>query len=139
MIPDWPALKAFALALNLPQVTIAHPWGNESLKAHGKMWCWWSPYVDAAVFKCAHDEREMLMAADPDTFFLHPHYTPHNLILVRAGRFDEGWAGAGLIRQWRDAAPQTLAEGLGCRTKPDLTCAFTCLPDIPWVWGATHR
>ena len=75
------------------------------------------------------------MAADPDTFFLHPHYTPHNLILVRAGRFDEGWAGAGLIRQWRDAAPQTLAEGLGCRTKPDLTCAFTCLPDIPWFGG----
>jgi hypothetical protein len=32
MIPDWPALKSFALGLNLPQVTIAHPWGNEALK-----------------------------------------------------------------------------------------------------------
>lgn len=106
MIPDWPTLKAFALAMNLPQVTLAHPWGNEALKAHGKMWCWWSHYADAAVFKCDKDEREMLLSADPDTFMLHPHYAPHNLILVRAGRIDEGWAKARLLSQWRDAAPK---------------------------------
>lgn len=106
MIPDWPALKTFALALDLPQVTIAHPWGNEALKAHGRMWCWWSPYTDAAVFKASRDEREMLMAADPETFLLHPHYAPHNLILVRAGKIDEGWARARLIQHWRDAAPK---------------------------------
>ncbi|TAG19189.1 MAG: hypothetical protein EAZ40_10800 [Rhodobacterales bacterium] len=97
---------AFALGLNLPEVTIDHPWGNECLKAHGKMWCWWSPYVDAAVFKATKDEREMLLAADPETFTLHPHYAAHNLILVRAGRIDEGWARARLVQQWRDAAPK---------------------------------
>jgi hypothetical protein len=106
MIPDWPTLKTFALALNLPQVTVDHPWGNECLKAHGKMWCWWSPYVDAAVFKAPKDEREMLITADPGTFFLHPHYSPHNLVLVRAGRIDRDWARARLIWQWRDAAPK---------------------------------
>jgi hypothetical protein len=106
MITNWPDLKSLALSLNLPQVTVDYPWGNEALKAHRKMWCWWSPYVDAAVFRCAHDEREMLLTADPDTFALHPHYAPHNLILVRAGRLDEGWATARLIRQWRDAAPK---------------------------------
>jgi hypothetical protein len=106
MISDWPALRAFALSLNLPQITVAHPWGNEALKAHGKMWCWWSPYADAAVFKAEKDEREMLLMADPDTFTLHPHYAPHNLILVRAGHIDEGWARARLEQQWRDAAPK---------------------------------
>ena len=106
MIHTWPDLKAHALSLNLPEVTIDFPWGNEALKAHGKMWCWWSPYVDAAVFKSSRDEREMLLAADPDTFTLHPHYEPHNLILVRAGRIDEGWATARLTQQWRDAAPK---------------------------------
>ncbi|WP_225029474.1 MmcQ/YjbR family DNA-binding protein [Xinfangfangia pollutisoli] len=106
MIADWPGLKAVALALDLPQVTLATPWGHEALKAHGRMWCWWSPYADAAVFRADPDEREMLMAADPETFFLHPHYAPHALVLVRAGRIDPGWARARLVRDWRAAAPK---------------------------------
>jgi hypothetical protein len=48
----------------------------------------------------------MLIAADPETYFLHPHYVPHNLVLVRAGRIDEDWAKARLVRQWRAAAPK---------------------------------
>ncbi len=90
-IRTWPELKALALSLNLPQVTEDTPWGNPCLKAHGKMWAWWSPYVDAAVVKCGFDEREALMAADPQTFVLHPHYT---------------WMRARLLRSWRDAAPK---------------------------------
>lgn len=55
MIQSWPQLKALALSLDLPQVTVDNPWGKECLKAHGKMWCWWSPYVDAAVFRASRD------------------------------------------------------------------------------------
>ena len=106
MITDYAGLRALALSLGLPEVTEATPWGNPCLKAHGKMWCWWSPYVDAAVFRADRDEREMLMAADPETFFLHPHYANHDLMLVRAGRIDEGWARTRLMRHWRDAAPK---------------------------------
>lgn len=98
--------RRLARAESLCPVTVDHPWGNEALKAHGKMWCWWSPYIDAAVFKADKHEREMLLAADPATFAIHPHYLAHNLILVRAGKIDEGWARARLINQWRDAAPK---------------------------------
>ena len=106
MIADWTQLKSLALSLDLPQVTLAHPWGNEALKAHGKMWCWWSPYVDAAVFRAEKPEREMLLEADPQTFTLHPHYAAHNLILAKAGRIDPDWARARLINDWRAAAPK---------------------------------
>jgi len=106
MIASWPDLREFALGLNLPEVTLATPWGHEALKAHGKLWCYWSPYVDAAVFKADREERDMLMQADPDTFCLHPHYAPHPLILVRAGRIDPAWARPRLIRHWRDSAPK---------------------------------
>lgn len=105
-IRDYPELRDLALSLHLPEVTEAMPWGNPCLKAHGKMWCWWSPYVDAAVFRATLDEREMLMAADPDSFTLHPHYAAYNLMLVRAGRIDPDWARARLLRDWRDAAPK---------------------------------
>lgn len=106
MIHDWPELKGFALALGLPRVEETTAWGNPVLKAHGRMWTWWSPYIDAALFKCDREEREMLRDADPDTFPTHPHYETHNLILVAAGRIDEGWAEARLTRTWRDMAPK---------------------------------
>ncbi|WP_299728932.1 MmcQ/YjbR family DNA-binding protein [uncultured Tateyamaria sp.] len=106
MIANWPELRAFALSLGLPRVEIAESWGNEILKAHGKMWTWWSPYVDAAIFKGSIDEREMLMAADPDTFILHPHYAKFGNILVAAGRIDPGWAEARLCNSWRSMAPK---------------------------------
>ena len=35
-----PELKAFALALDLPMVTIDYPSGDECRKALGKMWYW---------------------------------------------------------------------------------------------------
>ena len=106
MIDNWPTLKTFALNLDLPRVEEATSWGNEALKAHGKLWVWWSPYLDAALFKCDREEREMLRAADPDTFPIHPHYEHHNLILVAAGRIDEGWAEARLRSTWRAMAPK---------------------------------
>ncbi|WP_054008287.1 MmcQ/YjbR family DNA-binding protein [Cypionkella psychrotolerans] len=119
MIQNWAELKAFALGMDLPEITLATPWGHEALKAFGKMWCYWSYYEDAAVFKASRDEREMLMAAEPATFFLHPHYAPHNLVLVlvlvRAGRIDPGWARARLLQQWRDAAPKRFLKGRDAR------------------------
>lgn len=48
----------------------------------------------------------MLMAAEPETFLLHDHYTKHGLILVAAGRIDRDWAEARLRRTWRDLAPK---------------------------------
>jgi len=105
-ITDWPGLRAFALGLDLPEVTDAVSWGNPTLKAHGKLWCWWSPYVDAAVFKGSIEEREMLQAADPATFLHHDHYAKHGLILVAAGRIDPGWAEERLRRTWREMAPK---------------------------------
>lgn len=106
MLQNWQELKELALSLNLPCVTVDYPWGNEALKAHSKMWCWWSPYADAAVFRAEFDERDMLISADPNAFFLHPHYAKHPYVLVRAGHLDPTWVQARLIREWRRAAPK---------------------------------
>jgi hypothetical protein len=105
-IATWPDLRALALSLALPQVEDAVSWGNPNLKAHGKMWVWWSPYVDAAVFKCPIPEREILQAADPDTFLHHDHYANYGLILVAAGRIERDWAAARLRRTWEEMAPK---------------------------------
>lgn len=103
---DWPTLKALALGLALPQVTEAVSWGNPCLKAHGKLWTWWSPQEDAAVFKLSHEERELLVELDPGRFFVTAHYRPHPLVLMRPEAFDPEWARANLIRVWRAQAPK---------------------------------
>lgn len=105
-IASWEELRALAVSLGLPQVADAVSWGNPNLKAHGKMWCWWSPYVDAAVFKGTIEDREALQAADPATFLHHDHYANHGLILVAAGRIERDWAAARLRRTWEEMAPK---------------------------------
>lgn len=106
MLHTWEDVKELAFGLDLPKVALAVSWGNENLKAHGKMWTWWSPYIEAAIFKCSIEEREILMEADPETFVLHPHYQTSNVVLVTAGRIDAGWAEARLRQTWRDMAPK---------------------------------
>lgn len=103
---DWPRLKALALSLDLPHVDEATSWGNPCLKAHGKLWTWWSPSEDAPVFKMAIDQRETMIELDPERFFVTAHYRPHALVLVRPDKLEPAWARANLARVWRAQAPK---------------------------------
>lgn len=106
----WPALRDFALALDLPGVEQATSWGQPCLKAHKKLWVWWSPQEDAPVFKVPFEEREVLAACAPETYFFTDHYKRHPLILVRPERLDWDWARANLIRVWRQQAPKRMLK-----------------------------
>ena len=99
-----------ALKLRLPGVEETTSWGEPTLKAHGKLWVWWSPHEDAPVFKVPFEEREVLVEAAPDTFFFTPHYKSHPLVLVRPEKLDLDWAKANLIRVWRDQAPKRVLK-----------------------------
>jgi hypothetical protein len=107
---DWNSLKAMALGLGLPGVEEATTWGEPCLKAHGKLWTWWSPSEDAPVFKVPLEEREILVEAEPDRFFFTLHYRHHPLVLVRPDLLDLEWAKANLIRVWRAQAPKRLLK-----------------------------
>ena len=103
-------VKALALSLGLPGVTEATSWGQPCLKAHGKLWVFWSPSEDALAFKVPFEEREMLVETAPETFFFTDHYRNHKLILVRPERLDPDWAKANLLRVWREMAPKRLLK-----------------------------
>ena len=110
MIKNWTELRTVALSLNLPYVTDAVSWGNPNLKAHGKMWTWWSPMIDAAVFKGSIEEREFLMEVEPETFVMHDHYARSGVILVAGGKLDPEWAKARLMQSWRSMAPKRVLK-----------------------------
>jgi hypothetical protein len=114
---DWPGLKALALGLALPQVAEAISWGNPCLKAHGKLWVWWSPSEDAPVFKTSFEEREILCEAAPERFFFTAHYRAHPLILMRPEAFDPDWARANLMKVWRAQAPKRFLKDYDARPR----------------------
>lgn len=104
------SLRDLALSLKLPGVVEAASWGQPCLKAHGKLWFFWSPSENAPVFKVPFEERDMLVEADPQTFFFTDHYKRHELVLARPQRLDPDWARANLIRVWRKQAPKRLLK-----------------------------
>jgi hypothetical protein len=106
----WARLKAMAVKLRLPGVEEMTSFGEPTLKAHGKLWVWWSPHEDAPVFKVPIEERDMLVDVDPDTFFVTPHYQSYPMVLVRPEKLDLDWAKANLIRVWREQAPKRVLK-----------------------------
>jgi hypothetical protein len=106
--PDWQRLKTLALSLGLPGVEETISWGQPTLKAHGKLWVWWSPHEDAPVFKVPFEEREILVEVEPDTFFFTPHYKSHPLVLVRPEKLGARQSDQGLAR----ASAKARAEGV---------------------------
>ncbi len=118
--PVWNRIKALALGLGLPGVEETTSYGQPTLKAHGKLWVWWSPHADAPVFRVPIKERDMLVEADPGTFFVTAHYRDSPLVLMRPEKLDLAWAKANLVRVWRAQAPKRVlkahderAEGRG--------------------------
>jgi hypothetical protein len=112
----WQSLKALALGLGLPGVEESTSWGQPTLKAHGKLWVWWSPHEDAPVFKVPIEEREVLVEAEPARFFVTPHYRSHPLVLVRPEHLDLAWAKANLLRTWRLQAPKRVLAAFDVAT-----------------------
>jgi hypothetical protein len=102
----WPTFRALALSLKLPHVIETTSWGQPTLKAHGKLWAWWSPTENAPVFKVSFEERELLLEMEPDVFFVTDHYRPHPLVLARPDKVDPAWAKATLYKMWRAMAPK---------------------------------
>ncbi len=107
---DWDRLRKMALGLGLPGVEETTSHGQPTLKAHSKLWVWWSPHEDAVVFKVPVEEGEMLVEAEPSVFFVTAHYKGHPLVLVRPEKLDLQWAQANLIRVWRAQAPKRVLK-----------------------------
>jgi len=57
------------------------------------------------------DEKEYLLAADPDIFFTEPHYNGFPAVLVRLANIDVSELEELLIDAWRTRAPAALVQG----------------------------
>ena len=75
----------------LPGTEVGTAYGSPALKVNGRMYAAIAINKEAepnslAVFLADFDQREALIAEDPDTYYVKPHYEPHPVVLVRLSR-----------------------------------------------------
>ena len=71
------------IALRLPTVEDGMSYGAPALKVGGKhLIVRWREDLNAIVVKTTFDEREGLMAEEPDVYFITDHYLNYEWVLV---------------------------------------------------------
>jgi hypothetical protein len=78
------------IALTLPGVEAGTSWGAIAVKVGGQMFACAatnkSAEPDTLVVRMDFDQRDELIAADPDTYYLKEHYVGYACVLVRLAR-----------------------------------------------------
>ncbi len=79
-----------AIGRTLPDVAVTTTWGQPALKVRGKMFVCMASHKSAEpntlVAMMDFADRDALVADDPETYYLKPHYLNYPCILARLGR-----------------------------------------------------
>jgi hypothetical protein len=105
---DWNRVRALALAL--PGTVESTSYGTPSFKVAGKFLTRLHQDGHSLVVKIGMDEREMLMAAEPEIFYITDHYRAYPAMLVRLDRVPEDTLARLLEQSWREIAPKRLVK-----------------------------
>ncbi len=78
------------MGLALPGATEGTTYGSPALKVHDRMFACMaihrSAEPDTLAVRIAVEQRDELIAADPDVYYLTDHYADHPVVLVRLNR-----------------------------------------------------
>lgn len=81
---------AIAVGRTLPDVEVTTTWGAEALKVRGKLFACVainkSAEPNSMVVRMGIAERDLLIAEDPETYYLTDHYVGYPCVLVRLSR-----------------------------------------------------
>lgn len=94
------------LGLALPGVEEGTSYGTPALRVAGKFFVRLREDGETLVVKVGDDERDLLMAADPATFFITDHYRGYPTVLVRLANVPSDVLRDVLEDAWRRLAPK---------------------------------
>ena len=100
-----------AIVLAFPGAEEGTSYGSHSFKVNGKFFTRLRR-DDASVvlMDVSHDEREMLMEAEPGTFHLTPHYKDYPCVLARIESLHAGSFQNFLERRFRKVAKKSVVK-----------------------------
>jgi len=93
------------MALALPDVEEGTSYGTPALKVRGKLFVRLKEDGETIVLKTTYEEREELMAHDPETYFITDHYLNYPYILVSLARVSEDALRELILSSYRLAKP----------------------------------
>ena len=98
------------MALSLPGVEEGTSYGTPAFRVRGKFFTRLREDGESLVVKIDFDERELLMEAEPKTFYITDHYRNYPTMLVRLATVRREALRELLEESWRRAAPKRLAD-----------------------------
>src|SRR4051812_13101263 len=101
------------IALALPGAEESTSYGTPAFKVAGKMLARKHQDGVSLVVRISFDEREMLMEAEPETFYITDHYRNYPALLVRIATVNPGTLKRILEQTWRQVAPKRLVAAFG--------------------------
>jgi hypothetical protein len=84
MAVTFEAVREFALSLE--NVEEGTSYGTPAFHAGGALFVRLRPELDSLVVRTTFEDREAMMAADPDTYYITDHYLSYECVLVRLSR-----------------------------------------------------
>lgn len=99
-----------SIALSLPDTTEKVAWSMPTFRVAGKMFATLPEDETSIAVRCPKLERDELVLAEPDKFWVAAHEASFAWVRVRLGVLDVEELGDILADSWRQAAPGRLLE-----------------------------
>lgn len=100
------------MAEELPGVTRGTAYRTPALRVAGKFLLRLREDGETVALLIPMDERDLLLEADPEVFFVTDHYRPHPAIVFRLAKIRRGQLADLLERAWRARASKRLIAAL---------------------------
>jgi len=96
------------IALSLPGVEEGTSYGTAAFRVRGKFLARLREDGETLALHIGMDEREVLMRADPEVFFITDHYAGYPAVLIRLSAISRGALEDVLEQAWTSVAPAKL-------------------------------
>jgi hypothetical protein len=107
--PKSPAFEMVCeIARTLPGAEESTSYGTPAFKVRGKLFARFHQDGESLVVSVDFDEREEMMSADPEKFYITDHYRNYPWILVRLSKVRPDELRDLLLGSWRRAAPKQI-------------------------------
>jgi hypothetical protein len=107
-----------AIARDLPGAEESTSYGTPAFKVKGKLFARFHQDGESLVVSVDFDEREEMMNADPEKFYITEHYRNYPWILVRLSKVRPEELRDLLLGSWRRAAPKQMVMSLKRNWEP---------------------
>jgi hypothetical protein len=103
------------MGLQLPDVEESTTFGTPSLKVHGQLLA--CPAINKSaepgsiMVRIAFEQRDELIAGDPDAYYLTDHYRPYPSVLVRLSRISQDALQDLLRMSWKFVTEKKTKKG----------------------------